>query len=155
MSALVLTACSAGPLEVTGTAPTDDATAEACEALVGSLPDKVGGQSAIERANGDGWAKAWGDPAVVLRCGVAAPGEQPAETTCLDVSGIGWVATQDGEPADLDTPAASNETVDFTTITRSIPIQVSVPAKRAPASDALAELSEPILKATRRTASCS
>lgn len=154
MSALALTACSAGPLEVTGTAPTDDATAKACEALVRSLPDELVGQSAIDLANGDGWAKAWGDPAVVLRCGVAAPGAQPADTTCLDVSGIGWVATQDGEPADLDTPAASNETIDFTTITRSIPVQVSVPAKRGPASDALAELSEPILRATRKSASC-
>ncbi|NHA68161.1 DUF3515 family protein [Phycicoccus flavus] len=32
---------------------------------------------------------AWGDPAVVARCGVAAPG--PTSTECLEVDGAGWI----------------------------------------------------------------
>ena len=32
---------------------------------------------------------AWGDPAVVARCGVAALG--PTEVECLEVDGVGWI----------------------------------------------------------------
>ena len=32
---------------------------------------------------------AWGDPAVIVRCGVAAP--RPTEVECLEVDGIGWI----------------------------------------------------------------
>ena len=32
---------------------------------------------------------AWGDPAVIARCGVAALG--PTDTECLEVDGVGWI----------------------------------------------------------------
>ena len=32
---------------------------------------------------------AWGDPAVVARCGVGAVG--PTEVDCLEVDGVGWI----------------------------------------------------------------
>ncbi len=39
---------------------------------------------------GDPAVAAWGDPAVVARCGVAALG--PTASECIEVDGQGWVA---------------------------------------------------------------
>ena len=78
------TGCS-GATEVTA-AP--EATSSACTAAVAAYPDTVGGQARSEVTAGGG-AGAWGDPAIIARCGVAALG--PTAVSCVEVDGIGWI----------------------------------------------------------------
>jgi len=49
------------------------------------------GSSAGGDRSGDPAVHAWGDPAIVARCGVAPPG--PTTEDCLSVNGVDWVAT--------------------------------------------------------------
>jgi len=70
---------------------------EACTALVAALPSTLVGKA--RRGDvGAGPGAVWGDPALVLRCGVASPdGFDPAAAPsqddpppCTVVSGVGW-----------------------------------------------------------------
>jgi hypothetical protein len=62
--------------------------------------------------------RAWGEPAIIARCGLPAIG--PTTDTCLDVSGIDWVAHQ------------LTDGVRFTTYGRSPAIEVLVPRAYKP-----------------------
>lgn len=61
---------------------------------------------------------AYGDPAVIARCGVAAPG--PTETECLEVDGVGWI------------PTPLSDGTRFTTFGTEPAIEVLVPRDYAP-----------------------
>jgi hypothetical protein len=149
---ILLGGCSSDPREVTGTAPSDDAVIATCKALMSELPDTVAGQRTVDLSNGEGWAAAWGEPAIVLRCGVPTPEALTATSQCLTVNDIGWFATQNGAAADLTNP--TDATVDFTTVDRSVNVEVSVPSKWSPPSDALVDLSSAIAAATEETTLC-
>jgi hypothetical protein len=56
---------------------------------------------------------AWGDPPVVLRCGVAPPG--PTTQACETVAGVDWVV------------ARSDERVTYTTYGREPAVEVELP----------------------------
>jgi hypothetical protein len=70
---------------------------------------------------------AWGDPAIVLRCGVPPPG--PTTDQCTTVNGVDWVARS---------IAGGYE---FTTYGRTPAVQVLVPDHYAPETFALTGLS--------------
>jgi hypothetical protein len=59
-----------------------------CRALLNDLPEKVAGQ-ARRTVTGSAYAAAWGDPAIILRCGVALPADF-ATSPCITRNGIGW-----------------------------------------------------------------
>ena len=61
-----------------------------CEALVADLPDELFGQPVRAVSPDDALAKAWGDPAVVLECGVGPSEEYDAFSRCSEIEGIGW-----------------------------------------------------------------
>ncbi|HET6968946.1 MAG TPA: DUF3515 family protein [Ornithinibacter sp.] len=61
---------------------------------------------------------AWGDPAVVARCGVAVPG--PTEVECLEVDGVGWI------------PQALSDGTRFTSFGHDPAVEVLVPKAYAP-----------------------
>jgi len=44
---------------------------------------------------------AWGDPAIVLRCGVPAP-DLSATAECLEANGVGWYVATDAEDPEAD-----------------------------------------------------
>jgi hypothetical protein len=73
---------------------------------------------------------AWGDPAIILRCGVEPPG--PTTEQCTTVNGIDWVAR----------PLTNG--YDFTTYGRSPAIQVLVPKHYAPETFALTGLASAV-----------
>lgn len=73
---------------------------------------------------------AWGDPAIVLRCGVTPPG--PTTEQCIAVDGIDWVAR------------AVDGGYDFTTYGRVPAVQVLVPKHYAPETFALTGLSSAV-----------
>jgi hypothetical protein len=69
---------------------------------------------------------AWGDPPIVLRCGVSPPG--PTTDQCIAVDGIDWVAR------------AVSGGYSFTTYGRTPAVQVLVPRHYAPETFALTAL---------------
>ena len=112
------------------------ATDPDCAALVLATPDSLG--DGLDRRHTTAQATtAWGDPAIVLRCGVAPPG--PTTDRCETVSSadgpsIDWLVVQAGG-GDGDTTAAPDEATDwtFTTYGRVPAVEVHVPAAVAEA----------------------
>src|SRR5674476_1405677 len=81
-------------------------------------PQKVAGQSARTTSSSSAAVRAWGDPAVIARCGLPPIG--PTTDQCLDVSGIDLVAHQ------------LTDGVRFTTYGRSPAIEILVPGAYKP-----------------------
>jgi hypothetical protein len=131
----------AGPVEVDPPQLTN-ATAEQCESLVRALPDAVADQERREVSPIDAAAAAWGDPPIVLRCGVPEPEALQPDSRCFVVDDVGWFAEeqQDG--------------VVFTTIGRSTNVEVTVPDDYAPEGDALPDMADPLQAATRELKPC-
>ena len=96
---------------------------DACRAVLAALPDKVADQ-ARRTVTGSTYAAAWGDPAIVLRCGVALPKSFKGDP-CITRNGLGWSV-----PADQ----ADDITLDarMTLAFRSPVLQVEVPAHYRP-----------------------
>ncbi len=115
VSALACTACSSAIKVV----PFDGADAdETCLRLADQWPTTVGGQSARVTAVDSTTVAAWGDPAIIARCG--APILGPTTDPCLDIAGIDWVAV----PLD--------DGVRFTTFGRDPALEVLVPDAYSP-----------------------
>jgi hypothetical protein len=116
-----------------------DASTAACTDLLSRLPDRV-----LDRARaevGTEGVAAWGDPAIVLRCGLPASG--PSNDPCLAVNGVDWTLSDDGDP------------VRFRLFGRTPGVEVTVP--RAGASQPAGALA-PLADAVRplpSTRSCS
>jgi len=110
---VVLSGCS-GPVEI---APAPLATADVCRAVSAAWPSDVGGQERREVSD-VGAGAAWGDPAIIVRCGVPALG--PTTDDCIEVDGLGWVA----QPLSDGTR--------FTTFGRDPAVEVLVPKAYAP-----------------------
>ena len=62
-----------------------------CVTAVAAWPASVSGRQPVATDPVDPAVHAWGDPAIVARCGVAPPG--PTTDDCLSVNGVDWVAT--------------------------------------------------------------
>ena len=90
-----------------------EAGSAGCRSVAASWPKTVGGQSLRSTSSSSAAVRAWGDPAIIARCGVAPPG--PTANQCLDVSGIDWVAER------------LTDGVLFTTYGRAPAIEILVP----------------------------
>jgi hypothetical protein len=104
-----LSACSSA-VEV---APPAQASSPACAAVARAWPSTVGNQHRRDTTSSSPAVRAWGDPPIIARCGVAPIG--PTTDECIDVSGIDWVAHR------------LSDGVRFTTYGRSPAIEVLVP----------------------------
>jgi hypothetical protein len=120
-AALLLAGCARGP----SAAPR--AADPACAAALAAAPASVLGQGRTPIAVPG--ALGWGDPQIVLRCGL--PGRGPTTDPCLDVDGVGWVL---GDP--------NADPVVFTLYGHDPTVDVRVPAAygRTSASGALVGL---------------
>jgi hypothetical protein len=119
--AVGVAACSRGPQ------PAPRAADPACSRALAAAPGVVLGKPRTPLdVRG---ALAWGDPQIVLRCGLAAPGPTTAE--CLEVDGVDWVI---GDPA--------VDPVVFMLLGRDPAVDLSVPASygRSAASGALVDV---------------
>ena len=94
------------------------ASSPECAAAAAQWPVTVGGHRAVDTDPTDPAVRAWGDPAVIARCGLPEPG--PTTDQCLAVSGVDWVAHR------------LSDGVRFTTFGRSPAIEVLVPSAYAP-----------------------
>lgn len=113
---------TAGCTSAVKAVPFDDADdRSACHEVAALWPTTVADQPQRVTAVDTDTVAAWGDPAIIARCGAAILG--PTQDQCLDVAGIDWVAV----PLD--------DGVRFTTFGRDPAIEVLVPS--AYASEAL------------------
>lgn len=128
---ILLAGCGTPAVPVDAPTPGDPA----CADLVASLPDSLDGleQRRTDPGSVSG-ARAWGDPAIVVRCGVGDPADYDPTATCLDVNGVGWFASRVDDAA-----------VRFTSRWSTPRLEVTVPSSRAPEGQWLA----PVSTATR------
>jgi Protein of unknown function (DUF3515) len=118
---LAIAGCSRGPQPAPGA---DD---PACSRALAAAPATVLGKTRTPLdVRG---ALAWGDPQIVLRCGVPALG--PTTAQCLEVNGVDWVVADPGA-----------DPVVFTLFGRSPAVDLSVPASygQSTASAALVDV---------------
>lgn len=132
---LTVTACMGTP-DVRVTPPTGADTTP-CPELVDALPVRLDtlDQRVVDPSSS--LARAWGDPAVVLRCGVPDPPGYDPTATCLDVNGVGWY------------PEPQERGVRFTSRWSTPRIEVTVPSTYAPEAEWLSTLSTELKRQLR------
>lgn len=116
--------------------PGNPAAAAPCTKLLGALPVNLNGLPSRPALSTSPYVVAWGDPAVVLRCGVDRPkGLVPgSDHFTAGINGVFyWVD-----------PDKSKQTV-FTVIDRAVYVEVEVPATYA--GGPLAAVSDAVAKA--------
>jgi Protein of unknown function (DUF3515) len=121
--------------------------ARGCRALLHALPDSVADQARRPVADEDGYAAAWGDPPIVLRCGVPKPRGLDKFATCQVVNGVGWFIPEDqsqGDPVDIT----------MTTVGRSQNVQVFLPSKYFPPANAMVDLASAVKRTIREDKPC-
>jgi hypothetical protein len=95
----------------------------ACPVLMGQLPLELAGESSRLVDSATPYAYAWGDPPVVLTCGVPPPAGYVVGSATIAISGVEWFV-------DTSRP----DVVVWTTVDRNVPVQVQVPASTDSAS---------------------
>lgn len=103
-----------------------------CVGLLGDPPRTVAGQP-YRHVEGR-VAAAWGDPPIILRCGVEKPAALRPDSQCHEVNGVGWLAEKQGDDWL------------FTTIGRKHHVSLEVPSDYAPAGDALADIADVVAR---------
>jgi hypothetical protein len=122
----VLVSCG-GPVEVTPPTP-DAASAAACAKVVAELPSTVASQPTADHTPTSPLTQAWGDPPIVLRCGVAAPAALRPDSQLVTVNGVDWL------------PEQTDAGYRFTTVGRIANVEVTVPTAYAPEGAALVDV---------------
>jgi hypothetical protein len=119
---------------------------EACSRLVEELPDSVGDQDR-RPVTADALGAAWGDPPIVLRCGVGRAAGFDRFATCQETNGVGWFI-----PEEQITGRATE--VLMTTIGRVPRVEVRVPPDYFPPAATMVDLAGPIKGATEEVRPC-
>ncbi len=130
-----LAGCGSGQVAVSAPSPSG-AAATQCRHLLDALPQTVDGQQQRQISPADAAAAAWGDPPIVLRCGVAKPAALRPTSPCPTINNVGWF------------PQEQQDAWVFTTIGRSTYVEVRVPKDYTPEADALVDLAPAIKQAT-------
>ena len=117
--------------------PTPEAAArQVCAQLVPALPDRV--DDGERRATGpeNPLTAAWGDPALVLRCGVERPAGLSPTSEILEVEGVEWFLVE------------SDAGFTFTTVGRTASVELLVPTSvdRTAATAPLVDLAAAIAR---------
>jgi len=89
----------------------------ACPVLMSQLPLELAGETSRMVQSDSPYAYAWGDPPVVLVCGVDPPAGYVVGTSGIVINGVEWF---------VDT--TDPDTVVWTTVDRNVPVQMQVPA---------------------------
>ncbi|MCU1657473.1 MAG: hypothetical protein JWO57_2129, partial [Pseudonocardiales bacterium] len=116
-------------------APPPNAAADApCTKLLGALPITLAGLAGRPARSSWTYVAAWGQPAIVLRCGVPRPaGLTPGSTAqVVAIDGVNWL------------PVQQKKLTVWTAIDRAAYIEVTIPKSYAqpplaPISDAIAK----------------
>lgn len=133
---IVLSGCSSS-VEI---APAPQAKSGVCREVTSAWPAAVGGHERREVSDASAGV-AYGDPAIIARCGVPALG--PTTNDCIDVDGMGWVAEKLSDGTRL------------TTFGRDPAIEVLIPSEYAPEPLLLPAFSAAAEKLPKNSLSCS
>jgi hypothetical protein len=112
---------SAPPPAITASAPPSDAAAEGpCAQVLSVLPVQLGPLTprAVHTTPDSPNVVAWGDPPIVLRCGVARPAGFVPTSDVYNVGNVYWLAVKQ-----------KSATV-WTAIDRAVYLEVTVPAQQ-------------------------
>ncbi|HEU4512745.1 MAG TPA: DUF3515 domain-containing protein [Nocardioidaceae bacterium] len=142
---LLLAGCG-GPLEVDAPELSGSA-ASTCDELVGALPETVDDVERREVEPAGAPAAAWGEPAIVLRCGVEMPPAFDDFSTCQETNGVGWYIPDEqmtGSPTEIT----------MTTIGRDVNIEVALPEEHFPPANAMVDLADAIKQTTEEIDPC-
>ena len=145
MALLLVSGVACGEVEVQ---PTEVTAAQrtACTALVKALPDRISDQDRRE-TSGNPLGAAWGDPAIVLRCGVPTPKGYNQFASCQTVNDLDWfVPDKTSEDQSLD--------VVLTTIGREPRVELVVPAEYRPPVAAMVDIGDAIKAHTKVVRRC-
>ncbi|MGZ4460259.1 MAG: DUF3515 domain-containing protein [Nocardioidaceae bacterium] len=121
--------------------------ARACAALVKALPAHVADQKQRKVDAGGGYADAWGDPAIVLRCGVPRPKGFTKFAACQQANGVGWFVPQSQQ-------TGKPETITMTTIGRAQNVEVTIPPDYWPPPATMVDLAPAIKRTIREVRPC-
>ncbi len=144
---LLLVACS-GPVEI----DPPDLNAEdeaACEAFAANLPATLNDEKPVETDPEDPLGAAYGDPPIVVICGVDVPEGFDGTAACEEANNVGWYAP----PEQYDDPSA--DVTIFATTHRPL-VELKVPAEYRPngLAASLAELSASVKQDLERVDDC-
>lgn len=137
--ALLVTACGKEPVSfpVLRLTPADEAI---CQRVTDALPSHLGGQSRRKTQPAEALGGAWGDPPLVVQCGVGTPPGLNRTSECTVVDGVGWFLPPE-QVADRSADAV------LTTVGYRPGLQLTVPAKDRGPDLAAAEVElAPIVK---------
>jgi uncharacterized protein DUF3515 len=102
------------PVDVPPVTPEADAS---CPQLMSALPVELDGAPSRRVQSDSPYAYAWGDPAIVLVCGVDRPAGYVAGASAIQINGVQWYV----DTSDPDTTV-------WTTVDRPVYVQISLPA---------------------------
>ena len=122
---------------------------DACKRIVDRLPRTLADQPRRSITPADALGAAWGDPAIVLTCGVGVPEEFDEFSTCVEANGVDWfVPAAQVKDDSLD--------VTFSTAGYHPVVELRVPASYRPegGAAALAELAQPLSRALENVQPC-
>jgi len=102
------------PVKVPPVTPEADAS---CPALMKTLPLELSGQQSRRVKSDTPFAYAWGDPPVVLVCGVDRPAGYVVGASAIQINGVQFYV-------DTDDP----DTTVWTTVDRPVYVQISLPS---------------------------
>ena len=142
---LLLSACGSG-VEIRSSDVSPE-TRRQCQELVAALPDRVADQKS-RPTEGSALGAAWGDPAIVLTCGVGRPADYDPLAGCQTVDGVDWYVP-------LDQVSDQSQDVVLTTIGRTPGVQLRVPASRRPPAAALVDLAGAVKAHSTSSQPCS
>ncbi len=118
---IAATGCSSADGTASPAVPSPGARAAAlCRNLDGELPSKVDGQDRRDPEPASALTAGWGDPAIILRCGVERPEKMSdPEADSVEVDGVGWLMEE-----------RDDGSFRFTTALRKAYVEVTIPAGR-------------------------
>ena len=102
------------PVEVPPVTPEAEAS---CPALMSTLPLELTGELSRQVDSDSLFAYAWGEPAIVLVCGVERPAGFVVGVSAIQIEGVQWYV----DTTDPDTTV-------WTTIDRPVYVEISLPA---------------------------
>jgi len=145
---LLLAGCGKEPVNIP-TVPLTAADQAVCQRVVDALPDEVAGQSRRKTQPAEALGGAWGDPAIVVQCGVPVPAGFTRTSPCQTADGVGWFVPE-GEFGN-----ASSDITIATVGYRPI-VQVTIPATYRPSglAAAMVQLAPMVKRYTRLVKPC-
>jgi hypothetical protein len=118
---IAATGCSSSDDSARAAVPSPGAkVTELCRNLDKVLPSEVDGQGRRDPEPASALTAGWGDPAIILRCGVERPARMSdPEADGVEVNGVGWLLQKQKDGS-----------FRFTTTLRTAYVEVSIPKAR-------------------------